>query len=119
MSIEITARHMDAPEKLQEYVNNKAQFLIEEFPRVEHIHAVLDHEKHRYMAEVFAQGKKHIKVDASEISDNILFSVDKAFEKIEKQLRKLVDKVHDHKIVMRHVEQAREQDVVSSANRGQ
>jgi putative sigma-54 modulation protein len=101
MSIEITARHMEAPDKLQEYIQNKAQIIIEEFPRVEHIHIVLNHEKHRYTGEVVVQAKDHIRVEASEISDKIIFSVDKAFEKVEKQLRKLTDKVHDHKAAMK------------------
>jgi len=42
MSIEVTARHMSATSELQEYARDKAAELLDTFPRVEHIHVILN-----------------------------------------------------------------------------
>lgn len=107
MSIEVTVRHMDAKGNVQEYARRKAEMLMEEFPKVEYVHVILDLEKHRQIAEVFAQAKRHVRVDAREMSDDMIASIDKAVAKVEKQLRKLSDKLHDHKTVMKKSEKKR------------
>lgn len=101
MSIEVTVRHMDKKGDLQEYAKRKAEMLIEEFPKVEYVHVTLDNEKHRNIAEFFAQSKKHVRVEAKEVSDDMIASIDVAVNKLEKQLRKLSDRAHDHKTVMK------------------
>jgi putative sigma-54 modulation protein len=101
MSIEVTIRHMDKKGDLQDYANRKAEMLIEEFPKVEYVHVILDVEKHRNIAEVFAQSKNHVRVDAKESSDDMIASIDMAVKKVEKQLRKVSDKLHDHKPAMK------------------
>ena len=97
MSIEVTTRHMNAP-GAKEYANEKAEKLVELFPRIEHVHIILDVEKHRYEAEVGVQAKNHIRVEASETSDDMWASIDVASDRAEKQLRKLRDKVQDHRV---------------------
>ena len=54
MSIEVTTRHMNAP-GAKEYAHEKAERLVELFPRIEHVHVILDVEKHRYEAEIVVQ----------------------------------------------------------------
>jgi len=98
MSIEITARHMNSAPEAKAYAEEKATRLMDIFPRVEHIHVILDVEKHRHEAEIVIQAKNHIRVEASETSDDLVNSVDVAFERAEKQLRKLREKVQDHRI---------------------
>jgi len=97
MAIEITARHMNIGEETQDYARGKAEKLIEDFPRVEHVHVILDHEKHRYSAEVVVQGRNHIRIEAEECSDDVIASLDKAIDRAERQLRKERDKVQDHR----------------------
>jgi len=94
---------MDKKGNLQDYARNKAEMLVEEFPKVEYVHVILDMEKHRNIAEVFAQSKKHVRVEAKETSDDMIASIDMAVKKVEKQLRKVSDKAHDHKTVMKKV----------------
>jgi len=104
MSIEVTVRHVDAKIEIQDYARSKAEVLAEEFPKVEYIHVTLDVEKHRHIAEVFAQSKKHVRVEAKETSDKMSVSIDRAIDKVEKQLRKLSERSHDHKVVMKKKE---------------
>lgn len=103
MSIEVTARHMKTSKTLQAYARGKAQVIMDDFPIVEHIHVVLDFEKHRnrQSAEFVAQVKNHSKSDASAVSDNLTASIDLACDKLEKQLRKLMEKLRDHKPAMK------------------
>ena len=98
MSIEVTARHMNNAPEAKVYAEEKSEKLMELFPRVEHIHVILDVEKHRQMAEVVVQAKNHIHVEASETSDDLVNSVDVAFERAERQLRKLREKIQDHRV---------------------
>jgi len=97
MSIEITMRHMNAP-GAKEHAQAKAEKLIEEFPRVEHVHMILSVEKHRYEAGLFVQAKNHVRVEASETQDDMIAAIDVAVDRAEKQLRKSRDKVQEHRL---------------------
>lgn len=95
--VDVTVRHINAGEGLQDYAREKASRLAEEFTRIEHIHVVLDIEKHRHSAELVIQAKNHIHVESLETSDNMRASIDLAVEKAEKQLRKIRDKIQSHR----------------------
>jgi ribosomal subunit interface protein len=96
MSIEITARHMNAPEA-KAHANERAEQLVEEFPRIESIHVILDTEKHHCKAEFVVRAKNHIHKEASETDEEMIVAIDRAFARTEKQMRKLRDKVQDHR----------------------
>jgi len=101
MSIDITVRHMSINVATQDYARQKAEELLSSFDILEHVHVILDHQKHSTFTEVVAVAKKHITIEASGTDDKIIVSMDKAFAKVEKQLRKVADKIHDHKIEMK------------------
>ena len=109
MPIEVTARHMHATGDLQAYAKQKAEGLLQDFPFVEHAHVILDIEKHgkRHIAEVVLQVKRRGTVEATGLSDNLRASVDLAFERAEKQVGKLRERVQDHKPAMRSTETGR------------
>ncbi len=107
MSIEVTVRHDDISKSTQDYVNSRAEEIMAEFTRVEHIHVTLNKEHRQFIVHVFAQAKNHIRVEAEEEDENINTAIEGALDKISKQLRKLRDKVQDHKVVMKHVENHR------------
>lgn len=97
MGIEVTVRHMHDAGDTQDFAREKAEALVDEFPRVEHVHVILDKEKHRFKAEFFVQAKNHIRLEADDTSDNMLTSITTAASKAEKQLRRLRDKILDHR----------------------
>jgi putative sigma-54 modulation protein len=88
---------MDITDALRSYVQDKVEHAMEEFPRVESVHVILAVEKYRRIAEIVIQAANHIRVEAKEESDDMYVSVDAAVEKVSRQLRKLRDKVQDHK----------------------
>ena len=104
MPVEVTARRLEAGADLQAYAKRKGEEVMAAFPGVEHVHVILDHEKHRNIAEVVVQAKHHVRAEATETSDNIRLSIDVAMERVEKQLRRVHDKVRDHKAAMKHTE---------------
>jgi putative sigma-54 modulation protein len=99
---------MNATQDVQAYAHQKAEAIVADFPQVEHVHVILDVEKHRCMASVFAQAKRHARIEAQESSDRMITSIDLAMAKMEKQLSKLRDKTHDHKPAMKETEKAKE-----------
>jgi len=108
MAVEITERHMQKMPDVNEYAREKGERLENEFPRVEHVHVILDTFRHRYTAEIVVQAKNHIRLESSDTSSNMRASIDASTEKMEKQLRKLRDKVQDHRDAMKHTESSRQ-----------
>ena len=104
MSIEVTVRHTEAMSDIQAYAEEKARALIEEFPGVEHVHVILDVQKHLHIAEMLVQARHRTRLEAKEASDNMRASIDSVADKTEKQLRKVSEKVTDHKSAMKHFE---------------
>lgn len=98
MTVEVTIRHDIASGASQSYAERKAQELVEEFPRIESIHVVMDRENRDDVAEITIQARRHVHIDARGVAEkNLRAAVDMAVERAERQLRKLQDKVHDHR----------------------
>lgn len=94
MAIEVTGRHIDISDTMKRYAENKAMELDRNFPRLENIHVIMDVEKFRHLAEVLVQGA-HLRVEAKETTDDMYASIDAAFEKAERQIRRLRRKIQD------------------------
>ncbi len=97
MAIEITGRNVDVSDSMRNYAEKRAAKLVAEFPRVDKVHVILDIQKFTHMAEVIAHAARHIQLEAKATSENMYASIDDAVDKVEAQLRKTLDKRHDHK----------------------
>ena len=113
MSIEVTTRHMPGQEDVQAYAERRAGELKDAFPGCEHIHVILDHEKHLFNAEVVIQAGHHVRIEAKESLDNMRASIDGAIDKAERQYRRLMDKVKDHHSAMKYEEKRRDSGAVT------
>ncbi len=113
MSIEVTARHMEISNGTQEYARTKAEELMRVFPGIEYIHIILDHERHNKLAEIVVQARNHIKIEAEEKSDKLRGSLDSVIDKIERQMRKQLDKIQDHKLTMRKKESEKDRSLTA------
>jgi putative sigma-54 modulation protein len=107
MSIEVTGRHMHATQTTQEEARDRAKMLMDEFPMIEHIHVILDVEKHHKIAELVVRVKHHGIVEAKDTADDLIVALGMATDKIERQLRKFLDKIQDHKPAMKQAETSR------------
>ncbi len=97
MQISVTGRHMQITDAIRDHALNTVQHGLREFPRILNVHVILDLEKYRHIAEIVVQAPNHIVVEAQHESNDMYVSVDGAVEKAAKQLRKLWDKMQDHK----------------------
>jgi ribosomal subunit interface protein len=69
----------------------------EEFPWVENVRVILDGQRHNQIAEVIVQGKRHVRLGATAVADELFKAVDFAVEKIEKQLLKVSKKMQERR----------------------
>ena len=92
MGIEITARHIKVPDAVKDHAEKRLSKIVEEFPRIENIHVILSVEKYRHTAEVIVEGKRSLQMQAVETSDNMYAAIDVACDKLEKRLRRAIEK---------------------------
>ena len=61
------------------------------------MHVILDHEARLHVAEIVVQAAGHIRLSATEKSENLYDAIDRAIEHMERQMRRERDKVTDHR----------------------
>jgi putative sigma-54 modulation protein len=96
MQVHITGRHVTITDAVREHIYQKIERSLSGLSRVHDIQVTLDLQKRTHMAGIVVTGKDHIHLEAEEESDNMYKSIDQAIDKIERQLRKLREKVQDH-----------------------
>ena len=97
MNVAITGRHFDVTEGIKSHVNGKIAKLDKFYHKILEAHVILSVEKFRHVAEITLVGK-NFKFTATETTSDMYPSIDKAIESLEKQLRKLHDKVKEHRV---------------------
>ncbi|MBN2685511.1 MAG: ribosome-associated translation inhibitor RaiA [Pontiellaceae bacterium] len=96
MQVSITGRHVSVTDNVKAHVNEKLERCLGVFPRIESIRVILDEEKINKVVEIIVQGADHIRVTAEEKSENLYDAIDRSVEHVERQMRKLRDKVQEH-----------------------
>lgn len=92
----ITARHFEVSGPLKDRIY-KAVGKLERFDdRIVDCHVVMDVQRHRNSVEVLLNAHGHTLRGKGE-SDNMYPAIDVAFEKLERQLKRLDSKLNDHR----------------------
>lgn len=96
MDFQITSRHMELTDGLKSHASQIISRLGKEFDNIISIHLIMSVEKHLHVAqvEVRVPGGDFL---ASEKSDDMYSSIDRATKKIESQLRKEIKRRYDSK----------------------
>jgi putative sigma-54 modulation protein len=95
MPVDVTVRYKGASESALGYARSKGEKLVEDFPRVEHVHVIIDKQKREHIVEVVVQAKNHIRLESEDASENLRASIDSAAEKAERQLRRHRDRIQE------------------------
>ncbi len=95
MRVNITARHYKAPDRLKEYAKSEVQKLTKYFDGIIECEIILDYEKTIQVVEIAMKVHKQ-KLFAREKSKDIYKGLDRAVDKIERQLKKYKEKLKDH-----------------------
>jgi len=97
MQFTVSARHMELTDGLRDHVLARMEHDLREFPRVESARVILDVVKHDHHAEIVVTAKNHVHIEAEHACGDMYVSIDEAVGKAARQLRKLRDRVVDHK----------------------
>lgn len=87
---------MKVTDNVKAHVEDKLERSLGVFPRIESIRVILDTENRDQVSEIIIQGSNHIRVTATEKSENLYDAIDRSIEHAERQMRKQRDKVQDH-----------------------
>lgn len=92
----ISGRHFDVDHTLREYAEAKISRLVQEYGKLTSARLVMSEERGRVQADAHIYGK-HLTLNASAKDEQPRLSIDLAFEKLERQLRRHVERIKDHR----------------------
>ncbi len=96
MEIILSGRHMELTEELRTYAEDKFAILAEEYHKLTMLRLVFEMERSWHLAEVHLTGK-HIDFEAKAKTRDMYTSIDEVFDKLHKQLRKHLEKIHTYR----------------------
>jgi putative sigma-54 modulation protein len=111
MKVIISARNYELSDSLKKHTEERMNRLGEEYKKLNKVHVVMDVEHGQRLVEIHILGK-NLELEAKAEADNMMYAVDSAFEKIEKQLRRHLDKMRDHSPEQKYVEEMKNQGAV-------
>ena len=95
MEIIVSGRHISVTESVKNYAKDKLESILSSYHKIGNVRVVLDVQKTRCKAEVIVHGK-NLDVEADAESYDMLESIDAAIVKVDHQVSKHFDKIHDH-----------------------
>jgi putative sigma-54 modulation protein len=96
MEIRITSRHEKASQSLQDTITEEIERLERFYDRITSCHVVLDMERGKQIMEVVMNMAGHT-VAATAKAENMGKAIDSAITKVERQLKKINEKIKRHK----------------------
>lgn len=96
MEIIISGRHFDISPELKSHVESRVARLADEYGKLTTARVVLELERSWQVAEVHITGK-HTDLESKAQTRDMYQSVDEAVDKVEKQLRKQLEKIQQHR----------------------
>jgi len=94
VKIKIAGRHTGASPALRDYVIEKTEALERYFDRIVSVDVVLSVEKERQIADFHAHLTNRKRINAREESTDMYASIDKAIDRLKRQLVKFKDQLH-------------------------
>ena len=92
MQVNLTGRHVEITASLRRHIDKKLEKLRSYGDKIIDVRVVLSTEKYRQFAEVTVSGPNNTKFHGEELTEDMYASVDKAIDKVEKQLRRHASK---------------------------
>ena len=91
MKLTVTGRNIEITDGIRNHLNNKMDKTIADLGEAADVHVALSVEKHRHFAEVTVK-TKDFTLHSQDETEDLYTSMDKALEKMEKQIRKNKEK---------------------------
>ncbi len=96
MDIIISGRHIELTDELRQYTEEKFSAFADEYHKLTHLRIVFAMERGWHLVEAHISGK-HIDMEAKSRTRDMYASIDETFDKLQRQLRKHLEKVHTHR----------------------
>jgi putative sigma-54 modulation protein len=96
MQVSVTFRHMDPTAALKSFASEKVQRIGKLSHKLTEAHVVLSLEKYMHKADITLTANG-LTIRGEEKSEDMYASIDRAIDKIERQLKRYQEKVKDHK----------------------
>ena len=96
MEIIISGRNLDIDASMKSYIEDKVQKLAEEYSKLTTVRVVMSLERSWHVVEMHVHGK-NVSLDAKSTSRDMYISIDSVTDKMEKQLRKYLDRIQEHR----------------------
>ena len=91
MKLTVTGRNIEITDGIRNHLNDKIDKTIADLGEAADVHVALSVEKHRHFAEVTVK-TKDFTLHSQDETEDLYTSMDKALEKMEKQIRKNKEK---------------------------
>ena len=88
MTVQITARHIEVPDSLKEFIESRVTKLEKFIDGITDVHVTLATEKYRQIAEINVHGRGSVYLSATESSEDLRASFTQAIEQIQGQAKK-------------------------------
>ena len=106
MDIIVSGRHVSVTEGMKSHLVTRLDSILDGVPvKLSSTRAILDVEKNRHKVEVILHMKGH-EIEATDMSYDMYASIDSCCDKVEKQLKKYIDKLQSHKGSFKEIELA-------------
>ena len=97
MEIIISGRHLGVSDQMKEHAEQRLRKLAEEYPKLTSARMVMDLQRNWHLVEAHLHGK-NVNLDASARTSDMYASIDSVADKLERQLRRYLDRVQDHRL---------------------
>jgi len=96
MKINITARHFELTQALEDHIRDRLWTLKKYFERLINAHVILSVEKYRQIAEITLR-VSGLTLASKGKSENMYTSIDQAVDKLERQVKRYKQRLANHK----------------------
>lgn len=97
MQVSVTARHGNINDEVRDHISRKSEKLLTFFERVFSIDVTVEFNKDRIRAEILVDAEHRHNLVAHDEGDDVLSTFDRAYHKMEQQIRKYKQKIQDHR----------------------
>jgi len=97
VQLTITGRHVDVTDAMRDYARQRAERLSDHFLRLNRMQVTLDINNGAYEAEFIAVPRRGRSLVAHARTGGMYKAIDAAADRLEQQLRRLKEKVKDHR----------------------
>lgn len=96
MDIRFSGKNLRVTKAVKEHMDERISKLEKYSPKIVESHVVIAKEKHNYSAHITLLGKNFRAFGEGDHKDNLYAAIDKAVDRVQKQLKKHREKVKDH-----------------------